>query len=120
MEAFENAPRTPEMEQKFAKAIEDAEHALAVGEFQTALDSYKTVMPYQPNNPRVRAGMAWSLFKLGKPMADRVWGVATQDPDAVAALGDALKKQGNATEAKAVWQRLAASVPDYASKVENR
>ena len=64
--------------------------------------------------------MAWSLFKLGKPMAERVWGVATQDPDAVAALGDALKKQGNDAEAQAVWARLAQTVPTYAPKLQNR
>ena len=120
MQAFQNAPRTPEMQEKFSKALDDAEGALAKGQFQAALDNYKTVMPYQPESPRVRAGMAWSLFKLGKPMAERVWGVATQDPDAVAALGDALKKQGNAAEAKAVWERLAQTVPAYAPKVQNR
>ena len=120
MEAFQNAPRTPEMQAQFAKALDDAESSLAKGQFQAALDSYKTVMPYQPENPRVRAGMAWSLFKLGKPMAERVWSVATQDPEAVAKLGDALKRQGNAEEAKAVWQRLAQTVPSYAGKLENR
>jgi len=120
MEAFQSAPRTPEMQAQFAKALDDAESSLAKGQFQAALDSYKTVMPYQPENPRVRAGMAWSLFKLGKPMAERVWSVATQDPESVAKLGDALKRQGNAEEAKAVWQRLAQSVPSYAPKLENR
>jgi tetratricopeptide (TPR) repeat protein len=120
MEAFQNAPRTPELQEKFAKALDDAEASLAKGQFLAALDGYKTVMPYQPENPRVRAGMAWSLFKLGKPMAERVWGVATQDPEAVAKLGDALKKQGNEEEAKAVWQRLAQSVPAFAPNLENR
>ncbi len=120
MEAFQNAPRTPEMQEKFSKALDDAEASLAKGQFQAALDSYKTVMPYQPANPRVRAGMAWSLFKLGKPMADRVWGVATQNPESIAALGDALKKQGNDAEAKAVWERLAQSVPQYAPKLQGR
>ena len=120
MEAFQNAPRTPEMQEKFSKALDDAEGALAKGQFQAALDSYKTVMPYQPENPRVRAGMAWSLFKLGKPMAERVWSVAAQNPESIAALGDALKKQGNEAEAKAVWERLAQSVPEYAPKLQGR
>ncbi len=120
MEAFQNAPRTPEMEKKFAGALDAAEAALAKGEAQSALDNYKQVMPYQPDNPRVRAGMAWSLFKLGKPMGDRVWSVATQDPGSVAALGDALKKMGNTAEAEAVWKRLAETVPSYAPKLQGR
>lgn len=120
MEAFQNAPRTPEMQEKFAAALDAAEAALAKGEAQAALDNYKQVMPYQPENPRVRAGMAWSLFKLGKPMGERVWSVATQDPDAVAALGDALKKMGNSAEAEAVWKRLAETVPSYAPKLQGR
>lgn len=120
MEAFQNTPRTAQMQDKFAKTLDEAEVALAQGQFQAALDGYKQVMPYQPENPRVRAGMAWSLVKLGKPMAERVWGVATQSPDAIVALGDALKKQGNEVEAKAVWARLAESVPSYAGKVQGR
>ncbi len=116
MEAFQNTPRTPEMQAGFAKAIDEAEDALSKGQFQAALDDYKQVMPYQPENPRVRAGMAWSLFRLGKPMADRVWGVASQSPEAIDALGQALEKKGNADEAKAVWKRLAETVPNYAIK----
>lgn len=121
MEAFQNAPRTPEMEQNFAKLIDTAEEHLARGRFQEALDSYKQVMPYQPDNARLRAGMAWTMVKLNRqPMADNVWRVATQTPDAVVALGDALKARGDAEGAKAVWQRLAQTVPSYAPKLEGR
>ncbi|PZR09101.1 MAG: hypothetical protein DI536_22980 [Archangium gephyra] len=121
MEAFQNAPRTPEMEQNFAKLIDTAEEHLARGRFQDALDSYKQVMPYQPDNARLRAGMAWTMIKLNRqPMADNVWRVATGNPDAVAALGDVLKAKGDDAGAKAVWQRLAQSVPSYASKLEGR
>jgi TolA-binding protein len=38
------------------------------------------------------------------------------DPAAVEKLGDTLKAKGNAAEARALWQRLQQSAPDYASK----
>lgn len=121
MAAFQNAPRTPEMEQNFAKLIDSAEEHLARGRFQDALDSYKQVMPYQPDNARLRAGMAWTMLKLNRqPMADNVWRVATQTPEAVAALGDTLKAKGDVEGAKAVWQRLRESVPSYSSQLEGR
>ncbi|MGV3622836.1 MAG: tetratricopeptide repeat protein [Archangium sp.] len=121
MEAFQNAPRTPEMEQNFIKLIDAAEEHLARGRFQEALDSYKQVMPYQPDNARLRAGMAWTMIKLNRqPMADNVWRVASGNPDAVAALGDTLKAKGDEAGAKAVWQRLAQTVPSYAPKLEGR
>lgn len=121
MEAFQNAPRTPEMEQNFAKLIDTAEEHLARGRFQEALDSYKQVMPYQPDNARLRAGMAWTMLKLNRqPMADNVWRVASQTPEAVAALGDVLKAKGDGEGAKAVWQRLRETVPLYAPQLEGR
>lgn len=118
IDAFQNAPKTPESEARFAKLIEDSEEALAKGQYQQALDGFKQVMPFQPENPRLRAGMAWSLVQLGKPMAENVWRVATQTPEAVDALGDRLKAKGDEAGARALWTRLAASVPDYAAKVE--
>lgn len=121
MAAFQNAPRTPEMESNFKKLISDAEEHLAHGRFQDALDAYKQVMPYQPDNARLRAGMAWTMVKLNRqPMADNVWNVATQNPDAVAELGDSLKAKGDAEGAKALWTRLRDSVPSYAPKLEGR
>lgn len=121
MDAFQNAPRTPEMAQNFAKLISDAEEHLARGRFQDALTAYKQVMPYQPENARLRAGMAWTMIKLNRqPMADNVWRVATQNPDAVVELGDALKAKGDVEGARAVWQRLKDSVPSAASKLEGK
>lgn len=121
MAAFQNAERTPEMEANFARLIEEAEEHLARGRFQEALGNYRQVMPYQPDNPRLRAGMAWTMVRLNRqPMADTVWGAATQAPDAVAALGDTLKARGDAEGAKAVWQKLKESVPAYAPKLEGR
>jgi len=121
MEAFQNAPRTPELEANLQKLVEDAEDKLAKGQFQDALNDYRGVMPYQPDNPRVRAGMAWTLIKLNKqPMAERVWGVATGSPDAIAELGDRLKSKGDADGAKALWQKLAESVPSYAPKLQGK
>ncbi len=118
--AFQNAPRTDEGEARFAKLIEDAEQALATGQYQQALDGFKQVMPYQPENTRLRAGMAWSLVKLGKPMADNVWRVAAQAPEAVDQLGDRLKAKGDAEGAKALWTRLAETAPGYAPKLEGK
>lgn len=121
MAAFQNAPRTQEMEGNFQKLIEEGEEHLARGRFQEALGNYKQVMPYQPNNPRLRAGMAWTMIKLNRqPMADNVWRAATETPDAISALGDTLKAKGDAEGAKAVWQRLKESVPAYAPKLEGK
>ena len=121
MDAFQNAPRTPEMEANFAKLISDAEEHLARGRFQDALNAYKQVMPYQPENARLRAGMAWTMIKLNRqPMADNVWRVATQTPDAIVELGDSLKAKGDVEGARAVWTRLKESVPSYASKLEGK
>jgi tetratricopeptide (TPR) repeat protein len=116
--AFQNAPKSADADARYARLIEDGEEALATGRYQEALDGFKQVMPYQPDNPRLRAAMAWSLVKLGKPMADNVWRVATQRPEAVDALGDRLKAKGDVAGAKAVWKRLAESVPEYAPKLE--
>ena len=121
VDAFQNAPRTPEMESNFAKLVSDAEEHLARGRFQDALTAYKQVMPYQPDNARLRAGMAWTMIKLNRqPMADNVWRVATQNPDAVSELGDALKAKGDADGARAVWQRLKESVPEYAPRLAGK
>lgn len=120
IDAFQNAPRTPESEARFAKLIEDGEDALAKGQPQDALNSFRQVMPYQPDNPRLRAGMAWSLVKLGKPMAENVWRVASGTPEAIDQLGDRLKAKGDAEGAKALWNRLAETVPAYAPKLEGK
>ena len=118
IDAFKNAPRTPEMESNFAKLIADAEEHLARGRFQDALTAYKQVMPYQPENARLRAGMAWTMIKLNRqPMADNVWRVASQSPDAVSELGDSLKAKGDLEGARAVWQRLKETVPEYAPRL---
>ncbi|MBL8923475.1 MAG: hypothetical protein JNJ54_31770 [Myxococcaceae bacterium] len=118
--AFQNAPQNAETDARFAKLIEDSEDALAKGRYQDALAGFKQVMPYQPSNPRLRAGMAWTLVRLGKPMAQQVWGVAIENPAAVDALGDRLKALGDAEGAKALWTRLAESAPGYAPKLEGK
>lgn len=121
IDAVQNTPRTPEMNDAFAKLVEQAEDDLAKGQFQDALDKYKRVVPFQPENGRAKAGMAWSMVRLNKqPMADNVWNVAAQDPAAIDALGDALKSKGDAAGAKGVWQRLAQTVPSYASKLNGK
>jgi len=121
MEAFQNTPRTAEMEDNFKKLISEAEEHLAHQRFQDALNSYKGVMPYQPDNPRVRAGLAWTMIKLNRqPMATNVWNVATTTPEAIDQLGETLKAKGDAAGAREVWQRLKDSVPSYASKLEGK
>ncbi|MDP1920303.1 MAG: hypothetical protein Q8L14_28925 [Myxococcales bacterium] len=118
--AFQNAPKTAEGDARFAKLIEDSEESLAKGRYQEALDGFKQVMPFQPDNPRLRAGMAWTLVKLGKPMAENVWRVASGTPEALDALGDRLKARGDGDGAKALWTRLAETVPGYAPKLEGK
>jgi len=116
MEAFQKTEITPEMQANFARLIEDGEAKLVANKYQDALDNYRQVMPYQPNNPRLRAGMAWALVGLQRqPMADNVWKVAvTSDPAAVDALGDRLSRAGNKESARALWTKLQATAPDYA------
>jgi tetratricopeptide (TPR) repeat protein len=115
MEAVQNTERTPELEAGLQKLVEEGEEHLARGRYQEALGAYTRVMPFWPDNGRSRAGMAWALVGLKRPMAERVWGVAVNgDPAAVDKLGDTLKQKGNAAEAKAVWQRLRQTAPsDY-------
>jgi tetratricopeptide (TPR) repeat protein len=118
MEAFQKAEVTPEMQANFTRLIEDGEAKLVANKYQDALDNFRQVMPYQPNNARLRAGLAWALVGLQRqPMADNVWRVAvTADPAAVDALGDRLSKAGNKESARALWTKLQATAPDYASR----
>jgi tetratricopeptide (TPR) repeat protein len=117
IEAFQKTEITPEMQANFVRLIEDGEAKLVANKYQDALDNYRQVMPFQPNNPRLRAGMAWALVGLQRqPMADNVWRVAvTSDPAAVDALGDRLSKAGNKESARALWTRLQTTAPDYAA-----
>jgi tetratricopeptide (TPR) repeat protein len=116
VDAIQNTERTPELEQGLQKLVEEGEDLLAHGKYQDALDAYKRVVPFQPQNGRAKAGMAWALVGLGKPMADRVWMVAAQsDPSAIDKLGETLKSKGDAKSAQAVWAKLAQTAPDYAA-----
>lgn len=109
VEAFQNVPRTAELQSQWAQLIEQAEGALAQQKYQDALNSYRQVMPFQPDNPRVRAGMAWSLINLGKPMASRVWAVAMERPEAIQTLARTLQDKGDAAGSRALMERLDAS-----------
>ena len=116
MQAAQNVERTPELEAHLTQQVEVGEAALAQGRYDEALAAYRQVMPLRPDG-RVKAGLAWTLIRLGKPTAERVWGVAVDsDPAAVDQLGDTLKAKGDARGAKELWERLAASAPDYAGK----
>ena len=118
IDAVQNTERTPELQEGLAKLVQDAEEHLARRRFQEALDAYKRVMPFQPENGRVKAGMAWALVGLERqPMADRIWSVAVSgDPGAVDQLGDALTAKGDKSGAKALWTKLASSAPSYADR----
>ena len=118
VEAIRNTERTPELEKGLAELVEQGEEALGKREYQAALDAYRRVVPFEPDNGRAKAGMAWALVGLNRqPMADRVWGVAVEaDPQAVETLGDTLVKKGNAQDAHALWAKLAATSPAYAEK----
>ncbi|WP_163998123.1 tetratricopeptide repeat protein [Pyxidicoccus caerfyrddinensis] len=117
IDAVQNTERTPELEQGLAKLVDEGEEHLAKGRYQEALANYTRVVPFQPENGRAKAGMAWALVGLGRPMAARVWGVAVQaDPAAVEKLGDTLKSKGDEKGAKALWEKLAADAPNYPNK----
>ncbi|MGO8968664.1 MAG: tetratricopeptide repeat protein [Myxococcaceae bacterium] len=120
VQAIQNTERTPELQKGLAQLVEQGEEALAKGEYQTALEAYRRVVPFEPENGRAKAGMAWSLVGLNRqPMAERVWSVAVEaDPEAVDKLGDMLAKKGNAKDAQALWAKLAATSPAYAQKAD--
>jgi tetratricopeptide (TPR) repeat protein len=116
MQAMQNVERTPELEAQLDQTLAQGEELLAKGRFDEALQSYRQVMPLRPDG-RVKAGLAWTLFGLGKPTADRVWSVAVEsDPAAVDKLGETLKAKGDLKGAKALWSKLAASAPGYAAQ----
>ncbi len=118
VEAIGNTERTPELHAGLAALVEQGEEALSKGQYQAALDAYRRVVPFEPDNGRAKAGMAWALVGLGRqPMADRVWSVAVEaDPRAVDTLGDLLAQKGNAKDAQALWTKLARTSPAYAEK----
>jgi tetratricopeptide (TPR) repeat protein len=115
MEAMNNVEHTPELEAQLDQTVAQGEELLSKGRYDEALTAYRQVMPLRPDG-RVKAGLAWTLVGLGKPTADRVWGVAvSSDPAAVDKLGETLKAKGDTKGAKALWTKLAASAPDYAA-----
>ena len=118
VESIKNTERTPELQQGLAKLVDEGEEHLAHQRYQEALDAYKRVVPFQPENGRAKAGMAWALVGLQRqPMADRVWSVAVEaDPAAVEKLGDALASKGDKAGAKALWKKLSESSPSYAQR----
>jgi tetratricopeptide (TPR) repeat protein len=117
VDAIQNTERTPELEAGLAKLVEEGEEHLAKGRWDDALGVYRRVVPFQPDNGRAKAGMAWALAGKGSPMADRVWGVAvSSDAAAVEQLGDRLMAKGDAKGAKALWAKLLESAPNYPNK----
>jgi tetratricopeptide (TPR) repeat protein len=118
IEAIRNTQRTPEMEANFARLLDDGESKLASSRYAEAFEDYKQVMPFQPENGRLRAGMAWALVGMKRqPMADNIWRVAvTADPASVDALGDRLLQRGNGADAQALWTKLMASAPEYSAR----
>ncbi len=115
-EAFKGQQGTPEAARQVEALCVAGEEALAKGEFQKALDSFKGGMPIAPDNGRLRAGLAWSLDRLGKPTAERIWSVAVTDPESIARLTDTLEAKGDAAGAKALRQKLVGSVPSMAAR----
>ncbi len=117
VDAVENTERTPELEAGLAALVEEGEGHLAAGRYEQALDAYKRVVPFQPQNGRAKAGMAWSLVGLQKPTAERIWSVAVSgDPGAVDELGKTLAKKGDKKGAAGVWKKLAETAPEYAAR----
>lgn len=119
MEFLQQLRGNSELQAKIPALLEEAEDFLSKGKYQDALNNYKQAMPVQPDNGRLRAGMAWSLVGLQKPMAERIWSVAVEsDAAAVDKLGDTLKAKGDGAGAKALWSKLAQSAPSYATSAK--
>lgn len=120
VEAIQATPRTPEFEANLGRLLEEGEAKLAANQYSDALANYRQVMPYRPDDGRLRAGMAWSLVGLQRqPMADNIWRVAvSSDPASVDALGDRLLAKGDRAGAKALWTKLLASAPDYPGRAK--
>ncbi len=117
--AVQSIERTPEMEARFDQLLAEGEQQLAKHEFDQARASYRQVMPFRPNDGRVRAGLAWALIGAGAPMGEGIFKVAVEShPDAVERLGDELKRHGDAEGAKKLWSKLAEAAPDYAPKLQ--
>ncbi len=116
MEAIANTPRGPEFDQGLAKSLDDGETHLVKSEYQEAVQSFRSVLPYQPNNPRARAGMAAAMIGLGRPMADRIFAAALeQDPKSIDTLATKLRAGGNDKEARELWQRLLQQAPGFSA-----
>ena len=120
MEAVENTPRGPELDANLAKAVEDAEDALAKNDGVAAAALYRGVVPFQPGNSRAVAGMAASQILKGTGMADRVFAQAARDPKAIDELADRMKAKGNAALAKTLWTKLAQASPGYAEQLKKK
>lgn len=92
--------------------LERAENALAAGKFDEARSAYLGVMVSHSDDPRLRAGLAWTMIKLNRqPMAETVWRVAIADPTSISALVDRLRSKGDVEGATALAARLAAAAP---------
>lgn len=120
IEAVQSTERTPELEAGLAKLVEEGEEHLAKERYQEALAAYRRVVPFQPENTRAQAGMAWAMVGLGRgAVAERIWGVAVNaSPESVDALGDTLLAKGNREAARAVWVRLSRSDAAYAKRAD--
>lgn len=116
-EAIAGTPRTPELALGLANNVEEGEAHLCASRYPEALQAFRNVLPFEPNNPRARAGMAAALIGLGRPTADRVFMAAVElDPGSVDALAEKLRAQGNPKDARGLWERLIARAPAYAAK----
>src|SRR5690606_27767440 len=120
IEAVQSTERTPELEAGLAKLVEEGEEHLARERYQEALAAYRRVVPFQPENTRAQAGMAWAMVGQGRgAVAERIWGVAVNaSPESVDALGGTLLAKGNREAARAVWVRRSRSDAAYAKRAD--
>ena len=96
-------------DESLATFYSQAEAALAAHDFERARQVYLQVMPSHPEDPRMRAGLAWTMLSLNRqPMADRVWQVALESPEAIESLAARLAERGDSAGAQALRARLAA------------
>ena len=127
-DAIMNTEVTPELVDGFGKILDQATAQLAKGDIDGARSNIVRVFPFvmadiqkgankipAPVRARAQALMGLYMSQKGAPMGGMMLQqAAAADAKSVDALGDALKADGDAAHAHALWQALEQNAPDYA------
>lgn len=129
-QAVQQLELTPEIIAGFGPILDQATTQLAHAEVDAARSSIVRVFPFvmadlQSGSPKIpaplraRAQALMGLYMQGKgaPMGGAMLQqAAAADAEGVDALAQKLAAQGDAPHAKALWQQLVQSAPDYARR----